>query len=126
MMQDIINELAEKTVRGMNEFVGKQLAACGYSAEYVRAHQYDFITVHMLEDPVRECTESYMVYVPEERVLFGIRRYTTLDDSAEYGAKLTIRHERIEPEEAQGEALEEIQRCAREARKQCTCGNSCS
>lgn len=118
MMQDVINELAEKTVRGMNEFVGKQLAACGYSAEYVREHQRDFITVHMIEDQVRVCTESYMVYVPEERVLFGIRRYTTLDDGAEYGARLTIRHERIEPEEAQGSVLEEIQQCAREAREQ--------
>lgn len=116
MMQDIINELAEKTVRGMNEFIGVQLAACGYSAEYVRAHQHDFITVHMLEDPVRECTESYMVHVPDERVLFGIRRYTKLDDGAEYGARLTIHHERIEPEEAQGEVLEGIQRCAREAK----------
>lgn len=124
MIQDIVNEIAEKTVKGLNEFIGAQLKECGYSAEYVRAHQYDFITVHMLEDPVRECTESYMVYVPEERVLFGIRRYTTLDDSAEYGAKLTIRHERIEPEEAQGAVLEEIKRCAREAREQCISGSS--
>ena len=116
MMQDIINELAEKTVKGMNDFVGEQLRACGYSAEYVREHQYDFITVHMLEDPVRECTESYTVYVPEERVLFGIRRYTILDDSGEYGAKLTIRHERIEPEEATESVLEEVRRCARDAK----------
>lgn len=122
MMQDIINELAEKTVRGMNEFIGVQLAACGYSAEYVRAHRHDFITVHMLEDPVRECTESYMVHVPDERVLFGIRRYTKLDEGAEYGARLTIRHERIEPEEAQGEVLEEIQRCAREAKARIEAG----
>lgn len=124
MIQDIVNEIAEKAVKGLNEFIGAQLKECGYDADYLRAHRYDFITVHVGQDAEDGSNVSFMVHVPDERVLFGIKRTTVMSETEDGGATVHVNHTRIGAELAQGAVLEEIKRCAREAREQCISGSS--
>lgn len=68
MMQDIVNEIAEMTIKNRAEYVARRLEELGYSREYVRENKYDFIVVNTGQNILG------VVYVPEQRVLFWFKQ----------------------------------------------------
>lgn len=120
-MQDIINEFAEKVIHGLNDYITEHLGALGYSREYVREHKYDFITVHINPELAGDQMLSFVVHVPDEWILFGVRRRFELKDSVTEDGSVVRRHiivyESVDASEATDEMVVHILACAARARE---------